>query len=113
MHLRLKMMLASWSAFSCALALCNTATLAQTALPQVDVTVASPIRAARRHGLRRSRPLHSPRRLSRRQSLPQIHWSGQFQSSPINLPPLRSCQTMNCAAMALRPSAIYCLKSRA
>jgi iron complex outermembrane receptor protein len=43
MHLRLKMMLASWSAFSCALALCNTATLAQTALPQVDVTVASPI----------------------------------------------------------------------
>jgi iron complex outermembrane receptor protein len=38
------MMLASWSAFSCALALCNTATLAQTALPQVDVTVASPIR---------------------------------------------------------------------
>jgi iron complex outermembrane receptor protein len=44
MHLRLKMMLASWSAFSCALALCNSATLAQTALPQVDVTVASPIR---------------------------------------------------------------------
>ena len=46
MHLRLKMMLASWSAFSCALALCNSATLAQTALPQVDVTVASPIRRA-------------------------------------------------------------------
>ncbi|MGA7403477.1 MAG: TonB-dependent receptor plug domain-containing protein, partial [Pseudolabrys sp.] len=44
MHLRLKMMLASWSAFSCALALYNSATLAQTALPQVDVTVASPIR---------------------------------------------------------------------
>jgi iron complex outermembrane recepter protein len=43
MHLRLKMCLASWSAFSCALI--STAS-AQTALPQVDVTVASPIRRA-------------------------------------------------------------------
>ena len=71
MHLRLKMMLASWSAFSCALALCNSATLAQTALPQVDVTVASPIRAARRHGLHRSPRLHSLRQLSRRQPHPR------------------------------------------
>jgi iron complex outermembrane receptor protein len=43
MHLRLKMMFASYGAFSCGWALCGTAALAQTALPQVDVTVASPI----------------------------------------------------------------------
>src|SRR5262245_34057678 len=43
MHLRLKVCLASWSAFSCAWI---PAALAQTALPQVDVTVASPIRRA-------------------------------------------------------------------
>lgn len=43
MHLRLKVCLASWSAFSCAWI---PAASAQTALPQVDVTVASPIRRA-------------------------------------------------------------------
>jgi len=43
MRLRLKMGFASWSAFSCTWALCSTAPSAQTALPQVDVTVASPI----------------------------------------------------------------------
>ena len=42
MHLRLKMMFVSYSAYSCVWALCDS-TLAQTALPQVDVTVASPI----------------------------------------------------------------------
>src|SRR5262245_25708626 len=41
MHLRLKMMFA-YSA-SCSWALCGAASFAQTALPQVDVTVASPI----------------------------------------------------------------------
>ena len=43
MRLRLKMMFASYSAFSCAWAACDTTAWAQTALPQVDVTVASPI----------------------------------------------------------------------
>jgi iron complex outermembrane receptor protein len=43
MRLRLKMMLASYSAFSSAWAACETTAWAQTALPQVDVTVASPI----------------------------------------------------------------------
>ena len=43
MRLRLKMMFASYSAFSCAFAGCETTAWAQTALPQVDVTVASPI----------------------------------------------------------------------
>ena len=43
MHLRLKMCLASWGAFSCAWV---PSASAQTALPQVDVTVASPIRRA-------------------------------------------------------------------
>src|SRR5262245_66478435 len=43
MRLRLKMIFASGSAFSCAWALCRTEPSAQTALPQVDVTVASPI----------------------------------------------------------------------
>src|SRR5215470_12947319 len=43
MRLRLKMMFASYSAFSCAWAGCETTAWAQTALPQVDVTVASPI----------------------------------------------------------------------
>jgi len=43
MRLRLKMMFASCSAFSCAWAACETTAWAQTALPQVDVTVASPI----------------------------------------------------------------------
>jgi iron complex outermembrane receptor protein len=41
MHLRLKVFLASWGALSC---VSITAASAQTALPQVDVTVASPIR---------------------------------------------------------------------
>ena len=43
MHLRLKMCLASWGALSCA---GMPSAFAQTALPQVDVTVASPIRRA-------------------------------------------------------------------
>jgi iron complex outermembrane recepter protein len=43
MRLRLKMMLASYSVFSSAWAACETTAWAQTALPQVDVTVASPI----------------------------------------------------------------------
>ena len=43
MHLRLKMCLASWGALSCAE---MPSASAQTALPQVDVTVASPIRRA-------------------------------------------------------------------
>ena len=43
MHLRLKMCLASWGALSCA---GMPSASAQTALPQVDVTVASPIRRA-------------------------------------------------------------------
>ena len=43
MHLRLKVCLASWGAFSCAWV---PSASAQTALPQVDVTVASPIRRA-------------------------------------------------------------------
>jgi iron complex outermembrane receptor protein len=43
MRLRLKMMFVSYSAFSCAWAACETTARAQTALPQVDVTVASPI----------------------------------------------------------------------
>jgi iron complex outermembrane recepter protein len=43
MRLRLKMIFASGSAFSCAWGLCSTEPSAQTALPQVDVTVASPI----------------------------------------------------------------------
>ena len=43
MHLRLKVCLASWGAFLC---VAITAASAQTALPQVDVTVASPIRRA-------------------------------------------------------------------
>ena len=43
MRLRLRTMFASCSAFSSALTLCSNASYAQTALPQVDVTVASPI----------------------------------------------------------------------
>src|SRR5262245_48774730 len=43
MRLRLKMIFATWSAFSCAWALGSTAPSVQTALPQVDVTVASSI----------------------------------------------------------------------
>jgi iron complex outermembrane recepter protein len=43
MRLRSKMMFASYSAFSCAFTACDTTAWAQTALPQVDVTVASPI----------------------------------------------------------------------
>jgi iron complex outermembrane recepter protein len=43
MRLRLKMSFASCSAFCCAWAVCGPTAWAQTALPQVDVTVASPI----------------------------------------------------------------------
>src|SRR6516164_3219907 len=43
MRLRLRTLFASCSAFSSALAPCSSVSYAQTALPQVDVTVASPI----------------------------------------------------------------------
>ena len=43
MRLRMKMVFASLSAFSCAWVAYVSGAYAQTALPQVDVTVASPI----------------------------------------------------------------------
>src|SRR5262249_35010796 len=43
MRLRLRTIFASCSAFSSALTPCSNVSYAQTALPQVDVTVASPI----------------------------------------------------------------------
>ena len=113
MRLPMRTILTSSSASICMLALCVTFSRAQTALPQIDVTVASPIRRApARPAPAQPAPAQpAPAAPARRRH--RKHWSGQFQSSPTSLPPLRWCRTPSCVATAHRPSATSYLKSPA